>query len=645
MKKLLLLLFALTLVSSAKSQVLFYESFDSIAGDNTQGPGTWTFPNGWLLANVDNQTPNSSVSYVTDAWIRREDFANNVNDTAALSTSWYATAGTSDDWMVTPAIGPLPANVVLSWRAIAYDPAYPDGYEVRIMTTAPTGSAGNIGNLVTASTVVFSVANEVSTWTNHTIQLGAYAGQSVYVAFRNNSTDDFLLLIDDVKLEVSAADDAKLVSVDSSSEYTIIPKSQVHTVPTYGTVLNNGSNALTNVALKLNVYDGTNTMIYTNTGSAVASLASAASVQLNAGGYSLPAIPDFYTFEYVVTHTGVDNNTANDTLYDGILVDDSTFARDNGTVVGSLGIGAGNGGYIGQQFTLTAPASLTSISFYVTRGYTGTNAACALWDMASGAPNAIIAGTDTITYPDDSARYYTLPIHGGPYTLQPGTYTVTGIEFDSTLALAQCSGVFTAGTGWVNWPTSPTGTWANPESFGANFAKTSLLRLNLNPDCSNFTLSTTTVNATCNTCATGSATAVTSGAGPFTYLWSNGATTASITNVVPGNYTVTVSSGGCSTFAGANVSFNVGISENEMASATTIYPNPGKGVFTVVIPQNFGVQSTLQVTNELGQVVYTQTELTVGTKDIDLSKIASGKYVVKISSDKYNVSKNLTIIK
>ncbi|MCW3086474.1 MAG: hypothetical protein JWP12_3840 [Bacteroidetes bacterium] len=725
MKKILLSVIAITAMYNAQAQVVFYEDFDGISGPTAGGPGTYSFPTGWTLANVDNHTVNSSVSYMTAAWIRREDFANNVLDSAAFSTSWYSAPAASDDWMITPAIGPLPANVVLSWNALAYDPAYPDGYEVRIMTTAPTGGTGVLGNLVSASTVLFSTTGENAAWTARTVNLAAYAGQTVYISYRNNANDKFLLLIDDVKLEVQAPFDAKLNSVDSIPEYTIIPKNQVTNMPTGATVSNNGVNAITNVGLRLNVYNSALTQIYTGTGATtVASLAPGATTQVSAGNYSLPAIPDTYYFQYVVTHTEADSYAANDTMYSTpITVSDSIYARDNGTVTGSLGIGAGNGGFLGQQYMVYNTAALTSISYYITRGYTGTKTSAVLWNMSGGVPTTVAAVTDTILYPDDSARFYTLPIHGGPAALAPGMYAVTAVEYDSTLALGQASGIFKAGTTWVNWPTSPLGGWAHNEAFGTSFSKPYVIRLNLGPDCSTFSVMASSAgSATCGTCADGSASSsLTGGTSPFTYAWSSGGTaatetglapgvytvvvtdangcaktdtvninnnctsfsatatavdascgtcadgtatatvvgsatatyvwtpsgqtTVTATGLLPGTYTVTVMDGTCSTNATTTVSFSTSIKENSISASTTIYPNPGKDVFTVHIPEEFGAETQITVFNYLGETVYAKMINSFGNKEVNLSGLPSGKYSVRFTSTKYTVNKNLTIIK
>jgi hypothetical protein len=134
MKKLLLLLLLIVFNQTAKSQIVFQENWDGI------GPGI----TGWTLYNQDGLTPNAGVSFVNAAWIStNEDFDNKV----AMSTSWYSTAGTSDDWLVSPSIALPSGSNTLYFDAKAYDPAYLDSYKVLISTT---------NNAVTSFTPLFT---------------------------------------------------------------------------------------------------------------------------------------------------------------------------------------------------------------------------------------------------------------------------------------------------------------------------------------------------------------------------------------------------------------------------------------------------------------------------------------------------------
>ena len=150
------------------------------------------FRPGWTLIDVDGNTPAEATEFVTDAWVVSDTSASNY---AAYSTSWYAPAGQSDDWMVTPQITLGPASV-LSWVAVATDPGYRDGSEVYVSTMGATVMA------FMASPPVFAVDEEETVFTPHMVDLAAagYADVDVYIAFRNESDDDNLLVVDDVQV-------------------------------------------------------------------------------------------------------------------------------------------------------------------------------------------------------------------------------------------------------------------------------------------------------------------------------------------------------------------------------------------------------------------------------------------------------------
>ncbi len=165
-------------------QILFEESFvDAV------------FPPGWARYNVDGRTPNANVAYVDAAWI-----SHNLIDTivpgqgfAATSTSWYTPAGSADDWMVSPAIGGITADTVLQFNGLAPDASYADGFELWV-----TDAGNTVDDFLFDGTLLLGVPEEQPTLTLHEIDLGAFAGQTIHLAWRNNSTDDFLLWIDDI---------------------------------------------------------------------------------------------------------------------------------------------------------------------------------------------------------------------------------------------------------------------------------------------------------------------------------------------------------------------------------------------------------------------------------------------------------------
>src|SRR5690606_23661090 len=141
-KKITNLFVVFLFVFTANSQTLLNEDFEN------------GFPTNFSRVDVDGNSPNLAVSYINSGW-NILSFTGDPNSWAA-STSWYSPVGTSNDWLISPALT-LNGNFMLIWKGIAVDPAYRDGYEVRLSTT---------GNAVADfTTVLFSTVAENSTWT------------------------------------------------------------------------------------------------------------------------------------------------------------------------------------------------------------------------------------------------------------------------------------------------------------------------------------------------------------------------------------------------------------------------------------------------------------------------------------------------
>lgn len=128
------------------------------------------------------------------AWVAyTEDAGTSKANGVAYSGSWYKDSGTSDDWLVTPAITVTGKYGILTWRAHAIDFDYPDGYSVYIT------EGGNRPEDFTGEPL-FSLKKESTAWTTHKLSLQAWEGKTIHIAFVNNSTNQKLLAIDDIKV-------------------------------------------------------------------------------------------------------------------------------------------------------------------------------------------------------------------------------------------------------------------------------------------------------------------------------------------------------------------------------------------------------------------------------------------------------------
>ncbi len=223
MKKILPLI-ALAFGTSAVAQEIFNYDFED-----------GQMPANFILQDEDGLSVAPNVDFVDMAWV-----VGDVSGSTAVSTSWYSPPGKSDDWMIIPDIA-LPAtpsgSLTFLWDALAQDGSYPDGYEVKLSTT---------GTAVSDFTeTLFSIGAENNEWTNRSLTLDDYAGQTVHIAFRNNSNDMFLLLIDNIILkDVGTEPDIALTGVDVYPYHSL-----TDSVPVVLSLANNSGNTESSVSL------------------------------------------------------------------------------------------------------------------------------------------------------------------------------------------------------------------------------------------------------------------------------------------------------------------------------------------------------------------------------------------------------------
>lgn len=185
MIKNLLSLSLITLPLFSHAQI-FQENWDG------SGPGL----SAWTIIDGDGNTVDSNISSLfPTAWsLLSNTNISTLTSNAAASTSWYNPIGTSNDWLISPSITLTGTSPTLYWNAKAQDPSYKDGYKVML---SPTG-----GTAMSDFTMeLFSIGAENSNWTYRYVDLTSYIGQTVRFAFVNNSSDKYILLVDDIKIE------------------------------------------------------------------------------------------------------------------------------------------------------------------------------------------------------------------------------------------------------------------------------------------------------------------------------------------------------------------------------------------------------------------------------------------------------------
>jgi len=119
----------------------------------------------------------------------------------------------------------------------------------------------------------------------------------------------------------------------------------------------------------------------------------------------------------------------------------------------------------------------------------------------------------------------------------------------------------------------------------------------------------------------------------------NGATSQTYTATQNGNYTVQVSSSGCTSSASSVTTVNtVGIDEvTNSGTHFVVYPNPSNGVFSLVFTSTEIMKYTVRLHNALGQIIFEERmEKFNGTytKDFDITKYGNGEYFLTITNDK-----------
>lgn len=271
---------------------------EAILEENFNGT---TIPASWTTLDLDGLTPKAEIqSIISAGWQSSFDFKDSSNR-ALVSPSWYeGTTQASDDWLISPAIA-IDGNICLSWYAYSQDQNHPESYEVLYSTTTPDPDSF----LVNPSLV--SIAAESFDLNFRSLSLESFSGQTIYLAFRQTTSDGFILFLDDIRLARVQNVDLGAVAIDINAT------NAGDSIFRVSAALRNFGSSTYNEDSALNVFysiDGgePNETVLTDT----ISLAANDTLQFTYDSLWTNPVDGWYEI-CVWTDNGLDSNSANDT--------------------------------------------------------------------------------------------------------------------------------------------------------------------------------------------------------------------------------------------------------------------------------------------------------------------------------------------
>ena len=140
------------------------------------------------------------------------------------------------------------------------------------------------------------------------------------------------------------------------------------------------------------------------------------------------------------------------------------------------------------------------------------------------------------------------------------------------------------------------------------------------------------------------------GVGPYKFRWSNGDSTATVSNLSAGIYTVTMTDlNGCTSTQRDTVNYIInGISEiNGDILNFNVYPNPSSGMINVMVELSQNIPVQFELYSITGQLlpVNTQPGPLANTYQLDLSDQSSGIYLIKLIAGDYSSVRRVTLVK
>jgi len=188
-------------------EVIISENFDSYT------PGQ--LPPGWIMVDVDNANcSDANWPFDQSEWTVLGAPFTAHSGVQTVANVYNDGAVPNNDWLILPQQN-LTGEITLTFWAASQQQEYLETFAVKVSTTG--------SDPANFTTTLATYTNHTITWTEHVIDLSAYAGAPFYVGFHHTSVDEWIVKIDDVLLEAGAAAPTGTITGTVTAEGTGTP--------------------------------------------------------------------------------------------------------------------------------------------------------------------------------------------------------------------------------------------------------------------------------------------------------------------------------------------------------------------------------------------------------------------------------------
>ena len=536
------------------AQVLFYENFEGTISNTTKLPLNWQ-ENGNSLDGIYSVGDSIQANYIlnqSSLWkVPSHTKFVMTNDVRCSYEKGIGYCDKSKDRLIIPVISIPNFSGSLILKFDAY-------------FTGKLGSQASVEVSVDGGKnwkKEFDLIPDLINWKSNSINLSNYVGVSnVLISFLyndNNLVRDGLA-IDNVELKKQVPwKDVSLDFVDAA-RYSIIPLTQLDSIPLRLTFHNDGSIIVDSVQLNVQIIEKENTQKIVYTNSKVYNNLKLTDTVNYMFGYFLPSKKNT---TYIIKHwlkTSKDTVTRNDSLIIPIYIAQECYARDNGILSSSFDLTSSNTLTVGNLYTFKKASYIDSVYFESINATNGTTVQAFVFPVQDGKVSLVEIGKSEVFALTNGEISKFLKVKSNltdRIQLDSGSYLIAIQKTNGggSMGIKLCNNYFQKNTVYMRIGEVA---FQTLDSYFSGAKKTvPIIRAYISPYC-NLSARIDKINTKCQFSSGELKATPINARFPVNYLWSTGSKDSIITKLPVGKYAVKLTDYNNCIFDSLNITLN-----------------------------------------------------------------------------------------